>query len=352
MCALALAGAVRVRGASVSLKGAAPLPSPATVASSAGVESLGAVTRSVALRTGPVRVSVVIPTLNEEASLPWVLERLPAWVAEVVLVDGLSIDGTLSLARRLRPDAVFVHQLRRGKGAALRAGFAAASGEIVVMLDADGSNDPGEMDRFVDALRAGADFVKGSRYLAGGGSADLTVLRSTGNRCFVALANVLHGARFTDLCYGYCAFWRDRLDALRLTADGFEIETELALASLRARLAIREIPSHELERRAGTSNLKAVRDGLRVLRTMIAARRRRRAPAPCGFVLQRVEVPVWRSDRLPTGAERRCRERRVVDRATSGYQGPERRLGERRECVGAVATYRAVYDHSTSAANR
>jgi glycosyltransferase involved in cell wall biosynthesis len=294
-------------------------------------------------------VSVVIPTLNEAESLPWVLEHLPAWVAEVVFVDGLSTDGTQALARRLRPDAIFVHQHRRGKGAALRAGFAAASCDIVVMLDADGSTDPREMGRFVQALYGGADFVKGSRYLTGGGSSDFTRLRSAGNRCFVALANLLHGARFTDLCYGYCAFWRHHLDALRLTADGFEIETELILAALRARLDIREVPSHELARRAGVSNLNAVRDGLRVLRTMLAIGRRRQDPAADNFTLRQVEVPVWRSDRLPAGGERRRGERRVLDRESSGYQGPERRRGERRERIGAIAAYRAVYEREPEA---
>jgi hypothetical protein len=220
------------------------------------------------------RVSVVIPTLNEEGSLAWVLEQIPAWVSEVVLVDGLSTDGTEALARRLRPDVVVVHQHQRGKGAALRAGFAAATGEIVVMIDADGSTDPSEMPRFVEALVAGADFVKGSRHVEAGGSADFTRMRAAGNLGFVKLANLLYGSRFTDLCYGYCAFWRHHLDALALSADGFEIETQLVLNAVKAGLQIEEVPSFELERRAGTSNLNAVRDGTRVLRTMFKERAR------------------------------------------------------------------------------
>ncbi len=222
-------------------------------------------------------VSVVIPTLNEEGSLPWVLENLPSWVSEVILVDGLSTDGTEAVARRLRPDVVVVHQHQRGKGAALRAGFAAATGEIVVMIDADGSTDPREMPRFVEALMGGADFVKGSRHLDGGGSADFTRVRSAGNRCFVTLANLLYRSRFTDLCYGYCAFWRDQLDALALTADGFEIETQLVLNAVKAGLAIQEVPSYELQRRAGCSNLNAFRDGKRVLRTLLTERASRHA---------------------------------------------------------------------------
>ena len=224
-------------------------------------------------------VSVIIPTLNEIGSLTWVLEHLPEWVNEVVLVDGLSTDRTEALGRRLRPNAVVVHQHQRGKGAALRAGFAAATGDIVVMIDADGSTDPREMGRFIDALKDGADFAKGSRHMEGGGSADFTRLRAAGNKSFVLMANMLYGSQFTDLCYGYCAFWRRHLDRLGLTADGFEIETQLVLGAVKAGLEIREVPSFELERRAGTSNLNAAArrdsDPAHDARTRPAPRRRR-----------------------------------------------------------------------------
>ena len=284
-------------------------------------------------------VSVIIPALNEEGSLPWVLENLPAWVNEVVLVDGLSTDATQTLARRIRPDLTVVHQFQPGKGAALRAGFAAASGEVVVMIDADGSTDPREMGRFVDALRDGADFVKGSRYVQRGGSVDFTRLRTVGNRVLVRLANLLYGSRFTDLCYGYCAFWRRDLGSLGLTADGFEIETQLVLAAVKAGLEIREVPSFELERRAGASNLNAARDGLRILRTMLGGAANR----PRHFTLHAIHLPVWRTDLLPEAGERRRIDRRIRDRETAGYDGPERRERERREAVGTVVAYRVVY---------
>jgi Glycosyl transferase family 2 len=287
-------------------------------------------------------VSVIIPTLNEEGSLAWVLENLPKWVDEVVLVDGLSTDATEQLARQMRPDARIVHQHRRGKGAALRAGFAAATGDIIVMIDADGSTDPREMGRFVGALKDGADFVKGSRHMPEGGSADFTRLRSLGNKSFVWMANLLYGSRFTDLCYGYCAFWREHVPALALTADGFEIETQLVLGAIKAGLEIREVPSFELERRAGASNLNAARDGMRVLRTMLGQGDLRRDVAD--FTLQEIELPVWSTDNLPAEGERRRVDRRKLDREASGYTGPERRKGERRRAVGTVVAYRAVYE--------
>jgi glycosyltransferase involved in cell wall biosynthesis len=262
-------------------------------------------------------------------------------VDEVVLVDGLSTDATELLARRLRPDARIVHQLRKGKGAALRAGFAAATGDIIVMIDADGSTDPREMGRFVGALKDGADFVKGSRHTDGGGSADFTRLRSLGNKTFVVMSNVLYGSRFTDICYGYCAFWREHVPALALTADGFEIETQLVLGAIKAGLEIREVPSFELERRAGTSNLNAVSDGLRVLRTMLGQGDRR---GDAQFTLEEFDLPVWPTDQLPEEGERRRVDRRKLDAEASGYTGPERRKGERRRSVGTVVAYRTVYE--------
>ncbi len=293
-------------------------------------------------------VSVVIPTLNEVQNLTWVIENLPEWVDEIVLVDGLSTDRTEALVRRLRPEAMVVHQYHRGKGAALRAGFAAATKDIVVMIDADGSTDPREMTRFVEALKEGADFVKGSRHMEGGGSADFTPMRAAGNKFFVLMANMLYGSRFTDLCYGYCAFWRHHLDRLGLTADGFEIETQLVLNALKAGLEIREVPSFELERRAGTSNLNAARDGIRILRTMVGRDVRGGATH---FTIKQVHLPVWSTDRLPQDGERRSVDRRIKDPLLAGYVGMERRTqSESREAVGTVVAYRAVYFPSTTAA--
>ncbi|MHB1568712.1 MAG: glycosyltransferase family 2 protein [Solirubrobacteraceae bacterium] len=299
-------------------------------------------------------MSVVIPTLNEAESLPWVLENLPKWVDELVLVDGLSTDATEVLARRIRPDVVVVRQHRRGKGAALRAGFAAATGDVIVMIDADGSTDPREMGRFVEALEDGSDFVKGSRHMTGGGSADFTRLRSLGNKTFVVMANVLYGSRFTDLCYGYCAFWRRHLDALALTADGFEIETQLVLGAVKAGLEIRETPSFELERRAGTSNLSAVRDGMRILRTMLGQGDLRRDRATIHFSLRTIQLPIWSTDRIPSGGERRWFDRRRFSRAARDHTVTAPQSDERRRTVGTVVAYRAEYEgdraHSSPAA--
>lgn len=237
-------------------------------------------------------VSVIIPTLNEAKNLPYVLPRIPTWVDEVVLVDGNSTDRTVEVALALRPDIRIVCQQGRGKGAALRQGFAAARGDIIVMLDADGSTDPAEIGRFVRLLRDGADFVKGSRFLQGAGTTDMTGLRRFGNAALTTFVKSLFGCAYTDLCYGYMAFWSRVLPLLNLNADGFEIETLISLRALRAGLRILEVHSFEAPRLHGESHLRTFPDGWRVLRTIFNERLSFGKPVPYGSpALQPIELP-------------------------------------------------------------
>jgi glycosyltransferase involved in cell wall biosynthesis len=224
----------------------------------------------IIIHNGAPSVSVVIPAMNEEKNLPYVLSRIPHWVSEVVLVDGNSTDATVSVARELLPDIIVVGQDRPGKGAALRSGFKASRGDIIVMLDADGSTDPAEIPAFVGALLAGADFVKGSRFLQGGGTDDMEWYRWLGNWGFVTMVKLRFGCKFTDLCYGYNAFWRDVLPRLSLeTDDGFEIETSMNVQAVLAHLNVREVASKESRRVYGKSHLRTIPDGWRVLSTIV-----------------------------------------------------------------------------------
>jgi len=232
-----------------------------------------------------LRVSVVIAALNEGKNLPYVFARLPAGLHEVIVVDGHSTDDTVSVARVLRRDVRIVAQTGRGKGNALAAGFAACRGEIVVTLDADGSTDAAEIPRFVAALCNGADFVKGSRFAQGGASSDITRTRSLGNRSLNAIVNALYGTHYTDLCYGFNAFWARCLPYMRVDCDGFEVETLINIRIAKAGLVVHEVPSYERPRIHGRSNLHAVRDGTRVLRTIA---RERMSPASRGSVLSRI----------------------------------------------------------------
>lgn len=215
------------------------------------------------------RISVVIPALNEARNLPYVLPYIPPIVSEVILVDGHSTDETIAVAQRLLPTIRILKQTGKGKGNALIAGFAACTGGIIVMLDADGSADPNEIPRFVAALLAGYDFAKGSRFIAGGGSRDITPVRSAGNYGLSQLVNLLFKVRFSDLCYGYNAFWKYCLNYVDIDVDGFEVETLINLRVHKARLKIIEVPSFEYQRIHGTSNLDTFKDGWRILKIIL-----------------------------------------------------------------------------------
>jgi glycosyltransferase involved in cell wall biosynthesis len=227
-------------------------------------------------------VSVVIPARNEAANLPYVFSALPSWVDEIVLVDGHSVDDTVAVTRVLCPEAKVIAQTGQGKGDALLAGFAAATGDIIVTIDADGSTDGAEIIGFVGALVAGADFAKGSRFSGSGYSDDITAVRRWGNRFLNIIVNRLFKTQFTDLCYGYNAFWARHLEALEVNCAGFEIETLMNIRAAKVGLKIHEVPSQERCRIFGTSNLRAVRDGWRILRVIVRERfsnRQMRHPA-------------------------------------------------------------------------
>jgi glycosyltransferase involved in cell wall biosynthesis len=233
------------------------------------------------------RVSVVVPALNEARNLPYVFTRMPLDVHEVILVDGNSVDDTVAVARSLWPDVRIISQSRTGKGNAMACGFESATGDVIAMVDADGSADPAEIPRFVFALtNDGADFAKGTRFLPGGGSSDITRLRALGNHFLSASFNMLYGSRYTDLCYGFNVFWRRHVPALgldattlapadgsRLWGDGFEVETLIHVRAVQAGLKVTEVASYEHSRIHGVSNLNAFSDGFRIMRIILSEQR-------------------------------------------------------------------------------
>jgi glycosyltransferase involved in cell wall biosynthesis len=238
------------------------------------------------------KVSIVIPAMNEEANIPYVFKRIPEDTYEVILVDGRSVDNTVEAARKLRPDLTVVSQTRRGKGNALACGFEAATGDVIAVVDADGSADPAEIPRFVSALVDGADFAKGTRFSRGGGSSDITRMRKLGNGLLTSFFNACYGRQYSDLCYGYNVFWRRfvpildldssspaRGEGILLWGDGFEVETLIHVRVAKAGLRVTEVPSYEHSRIHGVSNLNAAHDGVRVLRTILAELGLRRRPA-------------------------------------------------------------------------
>lgn len=211
-------------------------------------------------------VSVVIPTINERLNIKEVIPKLPKFVDEIIIVDGCSTDGTIEEIRKYNKDAKIFVEKEKGKGAALRRGFKESSGDIVIMMDADGSHDPREMPGLIDPVLNGYDVTKASRLLPGGGSDDFTLFRRFGNRMFVAIVNTLYGSNYTDLCYGYRAFKKEALDRLKIKTNGFEVETEQSILMIKAGLKIKEVPSFEIKRRYGFSRLHSFRDGWKILR--------------------------------------------------------------------------------------
>jgi glycosyltransferase involved in cell wall biosynthesis len=234
--------------------------------------------------------------------------RIPS-VDELIVVDGGSTDGTPDVVQRLRPEAVVMVDTRPGKGNALRTGFAAATGDIIVMMDADGSMDPLEIPTFVATLAAGADLVKGSRFVQGGGSSDLTKLRRLGNHVLTRTVRLTFGGRYSDLCYGYMAFWRHALPTFVGCGGGFEIETLLNIRALKAGLRVVEVASYEGQRLHGESHLRTFRDGSRVLAAIVRERRgmnRKRAQRPVRWRYQRSRLAqqgIARSDVIRVAEE-------------------------------------------------
>lgn len=219
-------------------------------------------------------VTALVPCLNEADNLEHVLPKIPSWVHEVVLIDDHCTDDTVKVAQAIMPDIVIaVNERPGGKGNALRTGAEAASGDILVQVDADGSEDPDEIHGFVGALLAGADYAKGSRFIQGGGTADMPPLRKYGNLALVGVVRTLwRGTKFTDLCYGYNAYWK-RVAPILLDARGFEIETVMNLRAIKAGMRIHEVPSFEAERIHGEGKLLTFPDGWRVLKAIVREKR-------------------------------------------------------------------------------
>jgi len=186
------------------------------------------------------KVTTLICTLNEEESLPHVLPKIPDWVDEVLLVDGYSTDNTVAVAKQLRPSIRVIYQPGRGKGDALRYGIQQATGDIIVTLDADGETDPVHIPAFIEPLLNGYDFAKGSR-LARGRPRRMPRYRWLGNKVLALTFNVLYGYRFTDVCSGYNALWKQAFLRVPLDLDGFAIEQQFVARAHKVGLRITEV---------------------------------------------------------------------------------------------------------------
>ncbi len=218
-----------------------------------------------------MRVSVILPTRNEEGCIGRVLKEMPREVVdEVVIVDYHSTDKTAEEAKaELRPTDKFVAQKGKGYGGAFREGFDIASGDVVVMMDADGSHNPADIPALVEKVRRGYEYVMASRYTTGAHSYDDTIIRWIGNRVFTWMTNMVHGTRVSDSLYLFTAITREGLKKLNLKSDGFEFCTEILVKAHRAGLSFAEVPAIERLRFAGRSKVNAFWHGLKILRMIL-----------------------------------------------------------------------------------
>lgn len=207
-----------------------------------------------------LRITVLICAINEAENLPHVLPKIPPGVDEIILVDGNSTDGTVEVAKKLRPDIHIVYQLGKGKGDALKYGIQRATGDIVVTLDADGQTNPEDIPRFINPLVKGYDFAKGSR-LAHGRPLGMPRYRWLGNKILAITFNILYGTRYTDICSGYNAFWKTTFQRLKLNNNGFEMEQEMMVKVKKMGLKVMEVEHYDAGRLGNHSKVSGVKQG-------------------------------------------------------------------------------------------
>jgi len=214
-------------------------------------------------------VSIVIPTLDESGNIRPLIRGIRAvmnsYEYEIIVIDKHSKDGTARVAEAQGARVLFDDN---GKGAALIKGFAQSKGKIIIAMDADLSHRPEELKLLIAGIEAGYDMCTGSRYITGGGSDDITLIRKFGSKVFVLLINVLYNARFTDMSYGYKAFTRDAIRRLRLREPGLGIEADMHTRAMKAHLKVIEVPSFEKRREYGASNVPTIKAGWETLRTI------------------------------------------------------------------------------------
>jgi glycosyltransferase involved in cell wall biosynthesis len=220
-----------------------------------------------------MNVGVIIPALNEGKNIRDVLYKLDSLgFNNVLVIDGKSNDDTIEVASKHGATVVLQHG--KGKGDAIRQVLNNNffNVDALVLMDADGSMNPEEIPSFIEALKSGADVVKGSRFLKGGYTYDMTPMRRFGNKILTEIVNFLWpGARFTDSCYGFVVLNKRAIQCVAptLKAQGFEVEIETLTRALEMGLTVKEVPSIEYKRKNGTSNLNAFKDGLKIFKTII-----------------------------------------------------------------------------------
>lgn len=219
-----------------------------------------------------MKVSLIIPTMNEEGAIGRVLAEVPKRIVdEIIVIDGHSKDNTVAEAKeQLRKGKdKFILQKQKGFGNALLEAFKKASGDLIIIMDGDGSQNPKDIPRFLKKIKEGYTYVMGSRYGRGGRSDDDTIIRLIGNRAFTFLTNLIHGTKVSDSLYLFIAINAKDVKRLKLSSPGIEICVEIPIKAHRAGLKFAEIPVVERTRYAGESKVNAFWSGLSILKMIL-----------------------------------------------------------------------------------
>lgn len=217
-----------------------------------------------------MNVSLIIPTLNEAGCIAKTISEVPQGSAnEIIVVDGHSTDGTADIVKALGHKVVM--QTGKGFGNAFTEGVLASSGDIVVLMDADGSHNPADIPLLVEKVKEGYDYVMAIRYAPGRRSEDDTWIRHLGNMFFTFLINLIHKVFVADALYLYTAIRKDKFHLIRPKSSGFEYCVEILIKAHKNKLSFAQVPSTERRRAVGKSKVNAFVDGLRILKAILFA---------------------------------------------------------------------------------
>jgi dolichol-phosphate hexosyltransferase len=227
------------------------------------------------LSMGAKKVCIVLPTLNEALSIGNVIEEIPLraleekeYYVDVIVVDGNSIDPTMKIARE--KGARVIIEPRPGKGRAIRTALEEINADYIIMLDGDYTYPTTYIPAMLDLLKR-YPVVIGSRLKGKRQKGAMRMVNFIGNHFLTGLANVLYGARISDLCTGYWGFRREVVKNLNLTADGFQLEAELLTQIAKKGYKIGELPII-YRSREGKAKLNKFKDGIKIARLLISKR--------------------------------------------------------------------------------